>query len=406
MSGLANYDVIITGAGPAGLFAAIQSRAKKVLILERNSSAGRKLLISGSGRCNITHEGNVSDFLNHYGSHHNFIRHALKEFSPNELINYFNTNGLPTVVDKNGKVFPASQKARDVLNVLLDSCRLKYVEILYNQCVESVVYNEGIFNVMTGESDFSARNFIIATGGLSYPSTGSSGKGYHLAKALGHSIIPTHPALSPVEVDDFKYADLSGVSLQDVQIFLYRGGKKIATHRGDIVFTFKGLSGPGILDFSRAFENGDLLKLNLCNLPEDVFRNQLIEASQKEGKQHIINVLHNYNIPKSLVLAILQTLQISPETRLADISRNQRNMIMEAFGGLGFTIRAKGSYKVAMVTKGGVNLDEINPKTMESKLIKGLFFAGEVIDIDGDTGGYNLQAAFSTGFLAGRNIIT
>ncbi len=397
-------DIIIVGAGPAGLFTAIQCIDKSVLVLEKNESPGKKLLISGTGRCNITNDCKLSDFYEHYGANYRFLKTALNCFTNYDLIAFFEQNGLETNVDKNGKVFPATQKSRDVLQVLVDKCKQNKVEISYNQNVMSIEKAAGRFILKTDLAAFSSRFLVIATGGMSYPLTGSTGDGYHFAKQLGHSIHPPKPSLSPVFVKDYLMASISGVSVQDKMIYLYRDEKKISEHRGDIGFTHKGLSGPGILDFSRQILSGDVLKMNLIDIKPDNFRNEILLSSTKEGKTTLQTYLKKYELPRSLLLLVLQAIAVEPEIRMAEITKIERNKLVAALCEFPFIIEKVGGFNMAMVTAGGVKLNEVNPKTMESRLVTGLYFAGEVLDIDGDTGGYNLQAAFSMGFLAGKVI--
>ena len=397
-------DVIIIGAGPAGLFTAIHSKTHKVMVLEKNAVPGKKLLISGTGRCNLTHDGRISDFFDHYGKNHRFLKTALHVFTNTDLIRFFNNYGMETVVDKNGKVFPASQRAEDVLQVLIDICNKKNVEIVFNQQITEILKTESGFRIFTNTGTFQSRLLVITTGGMSYPATGSTGDGYHFAKQLGHTVVPPKPSLSPVFIREYSMASLSGVSVQNKDMYLYQSNKKKGEHRGDIVFTHKGLSGPGILDFSRFILSNDILKVNFLDMKPDDFRNILIHASEKEGKTAIQTFVKSFDLPRSLILLILQAINIEPDTRLAEITRVSRNQLVAAFCEYSFVVEKVGGFNMAMVTAGGVNLEEINPKTLESKLVPGLYFAGEVLDIDGDTGGYNLQAAFSTGFLAGMQI--
>jgi len=399
---LRTADIIVLGAGPAGLFTAIHCKGKKVLVLEKNATPGKKLLISGTGRCNITHDCKLSDFYGHYGPNYHFLKTALNSFTNSDLISFFNKNGLQTVIDKNGKVFPASQKAQDVLQVLVNLCDKNKVEIAYNQKVTKVDKANGIFIVHTESGIFSSHFLVIATGGMSYPTTGSTGDGYHFAKQLGHSIQPPKPSLSPVFIKDYLMASISGVSVQNKMLYLYRGDKKIAEHIGDIGFTHKGLSGPGILDFSRQILSGDVLKMNLIDIKPDDFRGELIAASASYGKIALQTYLKKFDLPRSLLLLILQSISIEAEIRIADVTKIQRNKLVAAFCEFPFVVDKVGGFNMAMVTAGGVNLNEVNPKTMESRLVPGLYYAGEVLDIDGDTGGYNLQAAFSMGFLVGK----
>jgi len=401
---LKSADVLIIGAGPAGLFTSIHCKNRKVIVLEKNASPGKKLLISGTGRCNLTHECKLSDFFDHYGVNHRFLKTALHEFTNTDLIRFFNDNGLQTVVDKNGKVFPVSQKASDVLQVLINVCNKNKVEIACNQQIAQIKKTGTGFDVKTDSGVYTGKFVVIATGGMSYPATGSTGDGFHFAKQLGHSIVPPKPSLSPVFIRDYTMASISGVSVQNKTVYLYRGDKKITGHRGDIGFTHKGLSGPGILDFSRYILGGDILKVNFIDLKTDDFRNELIKTSEKDGKTAVQTYIKKFDLPRSLVLLILKSIRVDRETRLAEITKVQRNQLVAAFCEFPFIVEKVGGFNMAMVTAGGVSLDEVNAKSLESKLVPGLYFAGEVLDIDGDTGGYNLQAAFSMGFLVGKRI--
>ncbi len=395
-----HWNTIIIGAGPAGLFAAIHSKCQDVLLLEKNDKPGKKLLISGTGRCNITHECRLSEFFNHYGDNSRFLKTALHAYTNEQLIQFFNSNGLPTVIDKNDKVFPKTQKAEDVLQVLLACCRKMNVTINYNQSVVLVERTSFGFRVQTSRDIFTCNKLILTTGGMSYPATGSNGDGYSLAKQLGHSIIPPKPSLSPVFVSNYLFVEVAGVSLSDVLINIYREDKKIRSHQGDIGFTHKGLSGPGILDASRYIQSGDILKLNFAHLTPDEFRNAVLQSGEKEGKVAIQTWAKKLELPRSLLLTLLQIATIEPDCKMGQITKIQRNALVSVFCECSFEVSRVGGFNMAMATSGGVNLNEINPKTMESKLVNNLYFAGEVIDIDGDTGGYNLQAAFSTGYLA------
>jgi predicted Rossmann fold flavoprotein len=401
---LETAEVIVIGGGPAGLFTALNCKGRKVIVLEKNVSAGKKLLISGTGRCNLTHDCKLSDFFEHYGENYRFLKTALHGFTNTELVRFLNDQGLETVTDKNGKVFPASQKAEDVLKVLMNACSKRKVEIACNQKVEGIEKTDSGFKVKTSSELYTCKFLVITTGGMSYPATGSTGDGYHFAKQLGHSVVPPKPSLSPVMIRDYSMASIAGVSVQNKSVYLYRGNKKISEHRGDIGFTHKGLSGPGILDFSRQILSGDILKVNFIDINTDEFRNELIKASEKEGKTAVQTYFKKFDLARSLIILILKSITVEPETRLAEITKIQRNQLVAAFCEFPFTVEKVGGFNMAMVTAGGVSLDEVNPKTMESKLVPGLYFAGEVLDIDGDTGGYNLQAAFSMGHLVGKGI--
>jgi len=382
------------------LFAGINVRAGRTLILEKNQRAGHKLLISGTGQCNFTHSGPISDFYKHYGDNFRFLKPAFSAFNNTTLVKFFSDRGLKSIEDKNGKLFPSSLKANDVLNLLLNACRDNNTEILTGVRVISISHEKGLFTLSTSDSGFSCSHLIITTGGLSYPTTGSTGDGYYFARTLGHAIVPTRPALSPVLMRDFPFAALSGVSLSNTDLSLIRDQKKIKNHNGDIGFTFKGLTGPGILDFSRFILPGDTLTVNLCGIGFIEFEKQFIETANAAGKTTLQIFLRKTSLPRSLIHAILEMAGLSTEKPLAEISREARTRLVKLCCEYPFIIENTAGYNTAMATAGGVSLTEINSKTMESMLVKNLYFAGEVLDIDGDTGGYNLQAAFSTSFLA------
>lgn len=398
------FDTIIIGAGPAGLFASIHRKGGKVLLIEKKPSAGRKLLIAGQGRCNLTHEGSISAFMSKYGNANKFLKNALYGFDNIKLIEFFHNHGLGTVVDKNGKVFPETERSADVLRVLLEACIKAGVRIVTDEPVLKVERINEKFKVQTANSIYNSRFLMIATGGLSYPATGSTGDGYRFAAELGHTLEAQVPALSPVFIKDFAMNELAGVSLVQRSISIYRQNKKIAEHRGDIGITHKGLSGPGILDFSRHMQAGDLLKINMIDANADEFRNSIIAQASQSGKLEIQTFLKSFELPKSLLRFLLDELQISPSMPLANLTKDKRIQLIASLCEYPFLLDRVGGYNMAMATHGGVKLTEVSPKTMESKLVPGLFFAGEVLDVDGDTGGYNLQAAFSTAYLAANSM--
>lgn len=400
-----NYDVLVIGGGPAGLFSAISlNKNKKAVVIEKNSRPGKKLLLAGAGRCNITHNGNISEFLSKYGDNARFLKTALRAFSNDDLISFFNKKGVSTITDKNGKVFPKSENGLDILNTLLHECKKYGVTINCDETVLTLRKSGDRFLIETNKSDYLTSQVIISTGGQSYPGTGSTGDGYRFARKLGHTIIEPRPSLTPVYVEDYKFTAISGVSLTARPVHLYRNGKKIKEGKGDIGFTHKGISGPGILDLSRFIKKGDTLMINLINLPEDVLRDDLIKANEKSGKTSLKNFLKHYNLPESLVKAVLDPIVPDTKTTLACLPKKIRNKVVGEFCNHPFNIGKIGNFNIAMATTGGVTLKEVSPKTMESKLVSGLYFAGEVLDIDGDSGGYNIQAACSTGLLAADSI--
>jgi predicted Rossmann fold flavoprotein len=395
------FDQIIIGGGAAGLFAAANSTCK-TLILEKKANAGNKLLIAGQGRCNFTHIGRISDFFSHYGDNANFIKHALKKYTNNQLIGFFLNRGLEITEDKNGKLFPQSGKSSDILQILMKECKRKGHIISLNEAVKDVCFNGGHFLINSVRKQYHAKKIIITTGGMSYPATGSTGDGYSFAKSFGHSIVAPKPSLSPVFVRNYEFQDLAGISIKECQVSLYRDNKKIRSHSGDIGFTHKGLSGPGIIDFSRFIGAGDTLKLNICKTSLEEFNNQFLNAVKENGKSNVQIFLRKFDIPKNLMHNLLLQISIDPAEKIGNINKELRKSMAEKFCELPFEVERVGGFNVAMATSGGVSLNEVSPKTMESKLQPGLFFAGEVLDIDGDTGGYNLQAAFSMGYVAAQ----
>lgn len=397
------YDVIIVGAGPAGLFATINlPKSMKVLLLEKNNMAGKKFLMSGSGRCNITHAGDIKDFFNNFGDNGKFLKKAFYKFNNKDTVNFFEQRGLKMITNENGKIFPITQKSKDVLDIMINECKNAIIKL--NESVLNIEKEEEKFLVKTKLNNYIADNVIITTGGKSYPSTGSSGDGYKFAKNFSHTLIKIKPALASVDIENYIFSDNAGISLKDVTIYVYRDDKKIKEKKGDILFTHSGLSGPVILDNSRYLEIGDVIKVNIINKKHDEFLRDFIEIAEKEGSFTIKKILKNYNIPDNIIKTILDKNNINSDLQIANINKKIRAKIIQEFCEHSFIIEKIGNYNNAMVTSGGVSLKEINPNTMESKLVKKLYFAGEVMDIDGDTGGYNIQAAFSTGYLAALDI--
>ncbi len=409
-----HYDLIIVGAGPSGLFCALNSmqKGKKILILEKKNSPGHKLLISGSGQCNITHDGDIQDFLDHYGDHGRFLRPALLGFTNSDLIAYFKAKGLEMIREKGDKMFPETKRARDVLNILIEQCLELGIVIKCNQAVKSITRNEDGFLVGCMGGSYRSRLLVIATGGCSYPATGSSGDGYRFAGILGHRITEIGPALTPLFIKDYPFSDLAGLSFPDMNISLYRHAK-IREHRGDILFTHEGLSGPGILDLSRYIRAKDILKLSF--VPDDkrkALEEWLVDKARLDGARSLLSVLADLPrfVPSSvplyprLIKRILEISGIATDLKMAQLTREARSCLIDNLVGLSLVVSDLCGYNTAMVTRGGVETMEVDPKTMQSRLVKGLYLVGEVLDVDGDTGGYNLQAAFSTGMLAARSI--
>lgn len=378
---------------------------KKVLVLEGSSSAGKKLLLSGAGQCNITHEGDRKDFLNKYGDNGRFLKNALYAFTNEDLIAFFKKRGLSFISNEDGKVFPDTMKAKDVLEILLEECAQNNIDIKYDSSVEDVGYENSLFIIKTKNEVYKAKKLVVATGGKSYPNTGSRGAGYDFGKNLGHAIVKPTPTLTPAYIKNYYFDDLSGISFENIPFSLWRNNKKIKAASGDILFTHKGLSGPGILNFSRYIRKGDILKINFLNIEdEEGFRKSFIEKLDNKGKSTIKTTLRDLPLPKRFTDKLLEISHIHEEKNCSQLKKKERNKLIEFLISFPMEIEELGGFHIAMATGGGVCLKEIKPKTMESRLVEGLYFVGEVLDIDGDTGGYNIQAAFSTGFLAAKSI--
>jgi predicted Rossmann fold flavoprotein len=399
--------VVIIGGGPAGLFCALQAAGdgRRVLVLEKKGSCGRKLLITGSGQCNLTNAGDIREFFSHYGDHGSFLKPALRGYTNRDLLTFFEERGLCTTTEPGGKVFPASRKASDVLSVLLSACRERGVAIRCSEPVQKVAVRDGRFVITSSKAIYHAECCVIATGGVSYPATGSTGDGYAYATGLGHAVTDVAPALAAIVVADYPFADCAGTSFENLQISLFRDGKKIRHETGDLLLTHHGLSGPAVLNLSRFTRAGDVLVIAFLpgQNPAEL-HNELTEKIAAHGQRQVRTLLLGYGLPERFVRRLLEIIGIPPDRTGAHLSRQARTSLVESLTGHPFTVAGLGGLNEAMVTAGGVALDAINPKTMESRRVPGLFFIGEVLDIDGDTGGYNLQAAFSTAAAAARRI--
>lgn len=399
--------MIIIGGGPAGLFAAIMCANKKqrIALIEKNKSCGRKLLMAGAGKCNITQAGDIHHFLTCYGANAKFLKHALLSFQNEDLLNFFRKRGLEFITTEKGKVFPKSLKSQDVLNVLLEECRRRSIEIHYESAVESLVKEEDLFHLQTAKGTFESPVVVVATGGLSYPHTGSTGDGLVWAKTLGHKIVPTKPALTPLKIKNYELSDMSGTSFEELSYTLWRGGKKIGAYQGDFLLTHTGVSGPGIINNSRYMQSGDVIKCNFVGAESiDEFRSQLTKKLNNGGKTLVKSMVRELNLTKRFADKLLELCGIDENLKCAELNKVTRQKLLTTLTEYEMEVKELGGYHVAMVTTGGVSLKDIKQKTMESKKISNLYFIGEVLDIDGDTGGYNIQAAMSMAYIASKAI--
>ena len=406
-------NVLVIGGGAAGLLAGIaaaQSGAQTV-ILEKMRRPGKKILITGKGRCNITNNCDLQEIIKNIPGNGRFLNSALRRFTNQDIVQLLEDNGLPTKVERGGRVFPVSDKAVDVVDTLVKIYKNYGGRLLTDCKVKSITAEFGkITGAVTADGQkFTADTVILAAGGSSYPGTGSDGSGVKLAKALGHTIVPLAPSLVPLESDSPYIAGLQGLSLRNIEGTVYADGKKIGSEFGEMLFTHFGVSGPIILSLSKcvteAFARGAQDVELAIDLKPALDKDKLLDARlQRDFTQYSRKQMPNGMkdlLPQRLIAPVLDQAFIDEEKFVNQLSRAERRRLVDVLKA--FTVPITGTRPIAeaIVTAGGVSLKEIDPKTMESKLIKGLFFAGEVMDIDGYTGGYNLQAAFSTGYAAG-----
>ncbi|MBW6497771.1 MAG: NAD(P)/FAD-dependent oxidoreductase [Bacteroidales bacterium] len=414
-----SFDIIVIGAGAAGLLAAGRAAelGARVLLLERNERPGRKLLITGKGRCNITNTAPRSEFMKKVYPNPRFLKHAFATFFTDDIIRLLNGQGMETIVERGDRVFPASQKSVDVVDTLMRWVRKNGVETRFDQRVENLLLENGkVTGVRLRHNekvmDIPCGKVIIATGGKSYPATGSTGDGYRLAEEAGHSIVPLQQSLVPLETAGDAAQKMQGLSLKNVKASVWIDGKKAADEFGEMLFTHFGLSGPIILTLSRlmvtALKEHKKVEVSVDLKPaldEGKLDKRLLRDINEQGRRKMSNMMRLW-LPAAMVPVFLEITAIDPEMEGHQLPAALRRKTMLLMKDLRFKITGCRSFKEAIITAGGVSTKEISPTTLESKLIKNLYFAGEVLDLDADTGGYNLQIAWSTGWLAGEAAAT
>lgn len=412
------YDLVIIGGGASGLMAAIAAAEKqqKILLVEKMEQAGRKLRITGKGRCNLTNTSPIKEFISHIGSDGRFMRNAFSMFFNNELMQFFEEKGVELNIERGSRVFPKSGKALDIFLALINTIeRNKNITILKNtSATDLIVSPDGIAGVTINNGkniDIAATKVILATGGKSYPLTGSTGDGYTLAKKVGHTIVEPVPSLVPLVCQEAIPDELIGFTLKNVSLTISDANdKKICNFFGEMTFTENGIGGPIVLSasriISRRLQAGEQLRASLDLKPaleHEVLDKKLIRELDENGTRILKDALRLW-LPAEMIPLALQTMTIEHYKRLNQVSANDRKKIMRMLKAMPFTIVGTRGFDEAIVTQGGVSLKEVNPKTMESKLVKNLYITGELLDLDADTGGYNLQIAFSTGYAAGKAV--
>ncbi len=400
------------GAGAAGFLAATRAaeRGHRTLLVEKNRRPGVKILMSGGTRCNLTHAAEPRDIVAAFGEKGPFLHSALAALSPDDLVALFNAEGVATKVEPGGKIFPVSNRATDVLAALERLLDRSGAELRLNAPVVDVRRDGGAFIVETERDEIRANNVVLTTGGQSYPGCGTTGDGYAWAKALGHRIIPPRPALVPLTSPAHWLADLRGVTVPDVSLHIAEAGAKpVAVRRGSFLFTHFGLSGPVVMDLSRVItERPQATSWQaICDFVPAINESELLERVSSEaannGKRSLATLVADL-VPRRLADALLVQIGIPQERRLAELSRSERMSLVKALKATTIPISGSLGFKKAEVTAGGVALDEVDSRTMESKLTPNVYLAGEILDLDGPIGGYNFQAAFSTGWLAGESV--
>lgn len=407
-------NVIIIGGGAAGMMAAITAARNnnKVTLIEKNEKLGKKLFITGKGRCNFTNAGDEEDIFNSIVTNKKFMYSSLRGFSNYDCMGFFDELGLKFKIERGNRVFPESDHSSDVIGALSRQMKKLGVNVLLNTQVVAVNEENGEFAGVvvkdaSGQKEIKGDACVIATGGNSYSSTGSTGDGYRFAKSLGHSITPILPALVPLNVREEWEELLMGLSLKNIEVTFYDGDKKVFTDFGEMLFTHFGISGPVVLSASSYIGKyqGKELKFMIDLKPalnKDQLDHRVLKDFNKALNKDFVNSLDNL-LPKKLIPVIVELSGIPEHKKVNEITKKERETLVSLLKRLELTITGVRGFKEAIITQGGVNVKEIDPGTMESKKVKGLYFAGEVLDLDAVTGGFNLQIAWSTGYLAGMN---
>lgn len=409
------YNIIVVGAGPAGIMAAIKAAQlnRRALLIERNDTPGKKILLTGKGRCNLSNIASLDMFIEKFGKQGAFLRSAFNVFFNQDLIDFFESHGLELKTERQGRIFPATDKALSVVETLKSALERHKVEILYQSRLRDIKKKGSLFQLdLEGKERLETKKIILATGGISYKKTGSAGDGFRIAQRLGHTITSLNPALVPLKTRESWSKKLQGLALRNIRITFVYGKKKIVSGIGELMFTHFGVSGPLVLDLSgqvvSILEKHKEVRL-LINLKpglkHEQIENRLLAEFKAKGNSQLKNIMNNL-LPGKLIQPFIYLAGIDPSIRINQITREQRRSLINLLKEFPLTVIGSLPVEEAMVTAGGISTREINHKTMESKVVSGLYFAGELIDGYAASGGYNLQQAFSTGYLAGKSAAT
>ena len=403
-----NYDVTIIGGGPAGMFAAITAaqRGKSVLLLERNDRLGKKLLITGKGRCNVTNNCDSAEILQNIPRNGRFLYSAMTEFPPRRIMEFLEHSGCPLKTERGNRVFPVSDRSQSVLDALQKEMRRLNVTVRTARVKSIVTSEQGVCAVETDRGSFETGSVILATGGVSYPTTGSTGDGYTMAKSLGHTIVEPQGSLVPLETAGNDCPDMQGLALRNVAVKLVNAKNKVLYKDfGELLFTHFGVSGPTVLSASCHLK-GEGCKLIIDLKPaldEGKLNDRILRDLEMYQNRAMENALTDL-LPRSMIPVVLRRLEIDSQLQANSLTKQKRRALVELLKAFSVEIIAKRPVAEAIITSGGVKTSEIGPKTMESKLVPGLYFAGEIIDCDAYTGGFNLQIAWATAYAAGMSV--
>ena len=403
-----NYDGIVVGGGPAGMFAAITAaqRGQKVLLLERNDRLGKKLLITGKGRCNVTNNCSAQEVLQNTPRNGRFLYSAMTAYPPERIMQFFEDRGCPLKTERGNRVFPRSDKAQSVLEVLRSELRRLGVITQTARVTELLTQEGKIVGVQAGQEKWHANWVILATGGASYLTTGSTGDGYHMARALGHIIVEPEGNLVPLKTQGNDAPDMQGLSLRNCGVKLVNAkGKVLYKDFGELLFTHFGVSGPTVLSASCHLKgDGCRLVIDLKPALEDNKLDERILRDMEMYKNRSMENALTDLLPRSMIPVVLRRLEIDPQMQANSLTKQKRRAMVELLKGFDLEITGKRPVAEAIITSGGVKISQVDPKTMESKLVQGLYFAGEILDCDAYTGGFNLQIAWATAYAAGNAV--